>query len=276
MTAFNAILNGLFDLLCWPFRGLPAWVGLVVISLLSGVGLLLLFKVTSPQKAIGRVKDRLWASLHEIRLFKDDFVVLTKAIGRLMKDNVVYLACCLVALGPMLLIVAPILFQLDARYGFEPLRAGDRFVLDVQLAPERDPVASGVELELPDGLSVEQGPVRVPSSGALAWRLRVDREGAHEISLRVDGERFTKRVDAIAGTGKVSPGRYKSTRVMDALMFPIEEPLAPNAPVEAMVVTQARAGMLGMDGDSYPWLIVFCVVGLAFGFALKGVFKVNL
>jgi hypothetical protein len=222
------------------------------------------------------VKDRLWASLHEIRLFKDDFVVLTKAIGRLLKDNAVYLGCCLVAIVPMGLIVAPILFQLDARYGFAPLRSGERFVLNVQLAGDKDPVASTVELDLPDGLAVEAGPVRVPSSREIAWRLRVDREGAHEVSVRVDGERFAKRVDATAGLGQVSPGRYKSSRVLDALMYPVEAPLAADAPVEAMVLTQQRAAMLGMAGDSFPWFWIFMVVSLVFGFALKGVFKVNI
>jgi hypothetical protein len=31
-----------------------------------------------------------------------------------------------------------------------------------------------------------------------------------------------------------------------------------------------------MDGDYFPWLIIFCVVGLAAGFAMKGVFNVNI
>ena len=43
-----------------------------------------------------------------------------------------------------------------------------------------------------------------------------------------------------------------------------------------MEVRHARKAMLGMDGDYYPWLIIFCVVAIVAGLAMKGVFKVNI
>ena len=72
------------------------------------------------------------------------------------------------------------------------------------------------------------------------------------------------------------PARYSEARTLDALMFPAEPPLPADAPIQAIEVTLERRAMLGIDGDTYPWLVIFCVVGLLFGFALKGVFKVNL
>ncbi|MBI4880220.1 MAG: hypothetical protein HY812_11270 [Planctomycetes bacterium] len=276
MAAFNRVMNGLFDLICLPFRGMPPLVGLTVISLLCGVLLLLLFKYTSPQQAIARVKNRLWGDLHEIRLFKDDFGVISRAIGRLMKENGLYLACCSVALLPMIVVVLPVLFQLDARYGYDPLAPGERVVMNVILAAGHDPVAEEVALALPEGVLLEAGPVRVPATRELVYRLRVAEAGEHEIGVAVGGETYTKRVDAVPGLSSVSPARFNSSRTLDALMFPAEPPWPAEAAIEAITLTHRRAAMLGMDGDIFPWLIIFCVVGLAFGFALKGVFKVNL
>lgn len=276
MGAFNAIVGKLFDLLLFPFNGLHPAVGLTVLSLAAGVLLLILFKYTSPQNAIARTKARLWGALHEIRLYKDELPVITSAIGRLLKENAVYFGCCSVALLPMVVVVLPVLFQLDARYGFSPLAAGDTTILNVYLSAGADPLGTGVALDLPKGVALEAGPVRVPSRRELVYRLRIAEAGRHEIRISVDGDTEIKRLDAEQGLATVSPGRFKASRTLDALMFPAEKPLPEDGRIEAIQVAHARAAMLGMDGDTYPWLIVFCVVGLVFGFALKGVLKVNL
>ncbi len=276
MSVFNSIMNGLFDVICFPLRGLPPLVGLIVISALSGVVLLLVFKYTSPQKTIGRVKNRIKANLYEIRLFKDDLGIISRAIGRLLKDNAVYIGCCSIALAPMLILVAPILFQLDARYGFEPLKEGDRVIVDVVLSEGFDPVESDVALELPEGLVLEAGPVRIPKDRELVYRVRVAAESEHSIGVAVDGNNYTKRVDALAGGSSISPSRFNSSMITDLLMFPSEEPWPSDAHIESINLGHARASMIGMPGDYYPWLWIFCIVGLAFGFAVKGIFKVNI
>lgn len=276
LGSFNAIMNGVFDLVTLPFQAMHPVIGLTVISLVAGVVLLLLFKYTSPQDAIAKTKTRLWGNLHEIRLFKDELGVISRAIGRLIKENAVYFGCCAIALVPMVAIVLPVMFQLDARYGFEPLHQNDRVILNVVLADGLDPTKNEVKLDLPAAVELEAGPVRIPSTRELVWRLRLKEEGVHEIKVEVDGQTFSKRVDAESDLVTISPGRYKSSRFLDALMFPAEKPFDADAQVEAITLTHNRAAMLGMAGDTYPWLVIFCVVGLLFGFALKGVLKVNL
>ena len=72
MAFLNGLLNRVFDLLLAPFRGLPPVAGLLVLSLLTSIGMLLLFKVTSNQDRLSVVKRRMQAGIYEIRLFKDD------------------------------------------------------------------------------------------------------------------------------------------------------------------------------------------------------------
>lgn len=277
IALFNKAMTGLFDVVSLPFGWLPPWVGLSIISALLGVVLLLLFKYTSPQKKIAIVKDRLWGSLHEIRLFQDDLGVLTTAIVRLFKDNFLYFACCSIALVPMIIVVMPVLFQFDARYGFDPLKKGDVVMLEVKLAEGLDPMEHPVTLDPGPLLEVDEGPVRCVSTREVVWRLRVKDEGQQELGLEVDGVKYTKRVDAEAGLSKISPARFKAKAAwLDAMMFPVEAPFAPEDKIDSVKLSHQRADMLGMDGDIFPWLIVFSVVGLLFGFAMKGVFNVRL
>ena len=52
MATLNQILRTVFDLVLAPFAGLPALVGLVLVSLVTAVGMLLVFKVTSNQEKL--------------------------------------------------------------------------------------------------------------------------------------------------------------------------------------------------------------------------------
>ena len=75
----NEGMNALFGLLRGPLTALPPWLSLTVISALLGVVLLILFKYTSPQTAIGRVRDKIKSRLLAMKLFKDNIPVVLKS-----------------------------------------------------------------------------------------------------------------------------------------------------------------------------------------------------
>ena len=52
MSFINALLRPLFDALLYPFRDLPAMVGITVVSLLTAIGLLT-FSPFSPSHPLG-------------------------------------------------------------------------------------------------------------------------------------------------------------------------------------------------------------------------------
>ncbi len=72
MSYVNAALRPLFDLLLAPFAGVAPIVSLLLVSLLTSIGMLVVFKRTSNQAALSDVKRRIHAGLFEIRLFNDD------------------------------------------------------------------------------------------------------------------------------------------------------------------------------------------------------------
>ncbi len=56
MSFINALLRTLVDGLLYPFRDLSPIVGLTVVSLVTAIGLLIVFKHTSTLKALEDVK----------------------------------------------------------------------------------------------------------------------------------------------------------------------------------------------------------------------------
>ncbi len=106
MSFVNAVLRPLFELALSPFRGLPPIVGLVVVSLLTAIAMLVIFKRTSNQDGIAAVKRRIHASLFEIRLFNDDLGAIMRAQMEILRHNLTYLRLSAV---PMLWTLPPLI-----------------------------------------------------------------------------------------------------------------------------------------------------------------------
>lgn len=277
MTIFNGLITGIFDILLYPFRSMPPLVGLCVLSVLLGILLLLLYKYTSPQNTIKKIKNKMKASLYEVRLYKDDLGIVFKANMSLLSNNLKYFSCNLIPVVPLIVVIIPIIIQFDVRYGIGPLKEGDSTYMKVVLSEGVDFQTARVELDVPDGLKVDAGPVRIASKHELFYRIVVEKEGIYDLGIRVNDQLYTKRIDADPSAPTVSPGRYSVSRALDAFERPCEKPWPAQAELEAVEVVHAeRKAMVGLPGDLWPWLWVFCIVGLAAGLALKGVFKVTI
>src|SRR5262245_58364680 len=141
------------DLLLFPVRQLPPMVGLVIVSLVTAVVVMLVFRATSDQQRIADVKRRIAAALFEIRLFNDDLPAVFRAQGELLRHNATYLRLSFV---PMLWMLVPIAFlvaHLELRYGYTGLSPGQPAMVKVAL---RDGVTleggKSASLDVPSGI----------------------------------------------------------------------------------------------------------------------------
>ena len=133
MSALDALLRAIFDVLLMPFSGLPPLVGLIILSVVTAVVMLLVFKKASNQEAIDSVKRKITAGLFEIRLFSDDVVAILKAQGEILRHNATYLR---LSFTPMLWMIIPltlVVAQLQFHYGYRSLHPGEKTLLKVQL-----------------------------------------------------------------------------------------------------------------------------------------------
>jgi len=258
-------MNGLFDLLFWPFRGLaPLW-ALLVVSLLSGVLMLWIFGKVSNQDAIREVRDRIRGNLIAVRLFGDDLGLMFRLQGRLLWDNVIFLRHAFVPVLVMIVPVLLILVQLNLWFGARPLEPGEAAMVKVTV---RDVAAldRGVVLEAPEGVAVETPGVHVKSLREVAWRIRADRPGRFDLVVKAGGEPVVKELQVGQRWGAVSTLRTGKSFI-DSLLYPGEPPIGDGA-VESIEVRYEYLP-LRLFGWHVNWLFFFFILSIVSGFAFR-------
>lgn len=275
MAILNAILGTVFDLVIAPFRTLNPWIAMAVVSVLTGLLMLAVFRWTSNQDGIRRSKDAIKAHLLELRLYNDSLAQQLRSQGRILRANGRYFGH---ALRPMLVMMVPVLLilvQLNLRFGSRPLAPGETALLKVKLTAGHNPIDAGIVLEAPPGVAVETQALRIEEDREIDWRLRAVAPGTHQLTIRLGAEAFTKTV-VVGGRGLVGiPNLKPGASFLDRVLNPGEPPVPKGVPVESVEVThpERRLDLLGLR---VHWLVAYFILSIVFGFALKGVFKVEI
>jgi len=274
MRTFNFLVNRFFDGIFYPFVSLNPWVAMVVVCLLTALFMLFIYRYTSNQKGIREAKDKIKAHFLELRLFKDDFRLLMRAQGRMLRYNFVYMKHSLRPLMVMILPLIIVIVQLNFRFGFRPLQPEEKFIAVVKLS-EFPPLRSmDISLEAPEGLEVETPALRIESLHEMDWRLRAKEPGEFELRIWVGEELFTKRVIVSDKLSQLSTRRV-SRSFFREFLYPSEPPLPSFSPVSYIEV-RYPSGNLNLGGWNIHWLVVFFVLSIVFGFSLKGIFRVEI
>jgi uncharacterized membrane protein (DUF106 family) len=271
MQWLNRIVSAVLDLLILPLRNLdPIW-ALTLVSLISGLFFLLIFKWTSDQEALFQSKQRVKAHLLELRLFGSDMVLTLRAQRDLLLANARYLGH---TVKPMLIMLIPVillLVQIEARYARRPLDVGDTTLLRVSLAADA-PSGTLPVLQLPEGVSLDGPPLRIPSQREVNWRLRVDAPGIHGVRVVVNQVTVEKLLYAGEGLFPISDRIRQSSL---ASMAQAAEPALPAAAKVQSISLHHPERDLRVLGWSTHWLLFFFVVSVVPAYLLKGLFGVE-
>ena len=277
MSHVNAALRLVFDLLLAPTSGWPPILPISVISLLVGVGMLMVFKRTSDQVRLAHVKRLITAGIFEIRLFNDDLVNILRAQADILRHNLTYLRLTirptLFVLPPLVLVMA----QLQFHFGYEGLRPGQKTLLRVDLAPGTVPAGQrpAVRLDVPAGLRADTDAVWLPAASQVAWRLVAEQEGDYELGIALDGApSVEKSVRVTSRAVRLAPERV-DTGFLSQLLYPAEPPLPENSPIRSIRLSYPDREV-SVLGFGMHWMIPFFVLSLIFAFSLKGLFKVTM
>jgi uncharacterized membrane protein (DUF106 family) len=270
MTSLNAVLGTVMDWLQLPMRGLPAMIGVIVWSIPVSVFALWVFGKTSNQQKISAVKDKIAASLFEIRLFNDDLKAIAKAQWEIMGHVLRYQGLALV---PMIFILPPLVLlmvQLHQFYGFRGFAPGEKALLRVELA-ETGGQRPDLTIEVPEGLHLETPAVWVPSLGEFNWEIAADAPGDYELGFTLGGTTTTKTVSVTDQVVRLSPERPPHA-LMDQLEWPSEPPLPSDGAIDRITIAypEATMSLLGWSWEwSFAWMVVFFVLTMVFAVALK-------
>jgi len=243
----------------------------LAISIVIGLLMVIVFRYTSDQKAIGRAKDRLKAHLLAVRLFQDQLTVVMRAYGRILRGTGIYLR---LAFTPFLIAILPITFliiQLDRYFGWTPLHQGQTFLVEARV--EDPAAASAIELQLPPELVSSAPPVHIPVDKEVVWRVAAQRDGRYDIHLATVGERVSKQVVVEPGLARVSPVRLRGN--FWERMFTSGEPaLAENSPVQSIAISYPPR-VIDFAWMEWNWIVLFFVVSLIAGFVFKSVLGIQ-
>ena len=243
----------------------------LAISVVIGFLMVIVFRYTSDQKAIGRAKDQLKAHLLAVRLYQDQLPVVMRAYGRILRGTGTYLR---LAFTPLLITILPITFlivQLDRYFGWLPLRPAQTFLVEARVQDAN--ALNDVALQLPSELVSSAPAVHVPRDNEIVWRVVAGRAGKYDIQLAAGSQTVSKQVVVSPGLARVSPVRLKDN--FWERMFTSGEPaLADNSPIQSIAVAYAPR-VIGFAWMEWNWIVLFFVVSLIAGFIFKSVLGIQ-
>jgi len=282
MWIINSIAGAIITLALYPFRHMPPMVGLVVFSLVSGVAMLYVFKWTSDQQGIDRVKRQITAGIFEIRLFNDDMRAIFAAQRDIFRYNLTYLR---LSLRPLVFMIVPfvlIVGQLQLHYGYEGLEVGETVIVKVRFATDAAVTegmtegeaararattpAPDVRLEVPDGLRIDSPRLWIPTLNEADWRIVATDPGSYDLDVRVGDQVYTKAVQVGSSIVKRSP--IRTNAILDQILFPGEPGFPSGSGIEAIEVLY-REGTVNFLGWRTHWLIPFFIITVLLAFALR-------
>lgn len=242
--------------------GVAALAGLIAMSVLAGIGMLLVFRRASDQAAVRQAKSLVAAHLLEFRLFMDEPRLILRAQRDLIVANLRFLK---LMLRPVLVLTVPmvlLLSVLDGFYGHAPLQVGEAAIVTAGL----EDGATTPVLKTPAEIAMETV-VLVPGEHQVSWRIRPLRAKSSEVEILHNGSVFRKSVCAGTGVHFLSERRGS---LANFLLHPGELPLTGGA-VGWIEVRYPSAAVLRLH-----WLIWFFVVSAIAVLALRRRFRITL
>lgn len=286
VVGLNGASNALGRVLA-PVGLLPGWLSATLVAVATGVVMLVVFKYTSNQRAIKRVRQGIRANLLAARLFRDNFRLAVRSQGRVLAGALRLLLLAVVPILAMIVPVTLLLSQLALWYQARPLRVGEEAVVVVKLGGDASSPMPVVTLEPTPGAEDVSGPVRATGPREVCWNVAARTPGYHTLRFVIDGRTFEKELAVGDGFMRVSLER-PPRNWEDALAHPREQPFAADSVVQSIRIeypnrTSRVSGMGGVEDVAQSWteqtgwwVGYWFVVSLIAGFCLRGALRVNL
>lgn len=233
----------------------------MVLSLVSGAIFAWFYGKLSNQERIKKVKDSIWANIHEAVLYRHDPVLTIRAQALLLWSGMKYLSTTLVPIA-ILCVPSIILFTaLQSSFGFLSSASKESELL-IQVAPDQSPFDYSVRTEPPEALS---RPLRISGSRELAYKIKGQPSDIAVVDSRGNSFSIT---DILA---KSSSGILASSWG-DALLYGARA--MPTLGVERVRIAKSEASMalLGVDFPWYIWSLASILLG---GYVAARIFRIS-
>lgn len=275
METFLLTVNRIFDLIFFMGGYEGRYAAIVFIGAVSALVFLIIFKITSNQEGIRREKNRIIGNLFQIRLYKDDLLLILSSIFQIFTHNLSYLRYML---APLLFTIIPLVIftvEVNQRCGYQPLRAGSEFIISADLSGKH--LLDTIKCETSSGIALLTPVMRVYDQAKAFWRAKIIRQaGTQEtVALYINGrEAAAKTVVMDTPARRFIPEKIKADS-LNAILYHAEGFLPVDSPVERLTVAYPRASynFLGIGMDA---VVLYFIFTLLFALAVKPLFRVTI
>jgi hypothetical protein len=273
-------LNRLFDIVSFTQSAGARYVYIVLMSLISAVIFLLIFKKTSNQQKITYHKDQILGHVLQIPLYKDRFGLIFLSIFNIVKHNILYIQQTLIPLLFMLIPLIILMVQINNRCGYEPLHPGQQFVIQAELnANAGSETLDSLYCETSPVVQLETPALRIETERTVFWRARIVEQHSDSLPvIRVGNGASEQPIERSVVTeygGKRFSPEKKQWSFWNSVFTNAEGFLPADTPLSSITIRYQRAGYA-----LFFWrvdaIILYFVFTLIFTFAMKGVFRVKI
>lgn len=255
-----------------PIASQHALIVLLLLSIVTGLVMIVLFGYLSDQKAVRVAKDQLRAQLLAVRLFQDQPQVVVRAYGRILTGTGRYLRVSFKPLAVIILPMIALLIYCDRYLGSLPFQTNQPILLKARL--DKPEILDNISLRLPAGLAESAPAVHIADAGEVDWRLVASAEGNYEVNVLAEGQELGKQVVVSNNLTHLSECRLRD-HFWQRLLNCAEPALPANSPVGLLAVNYpARDIDLGPWATN--WLVVFFIVSLAAALLFKFILGIEI
>ncbi len=272
VIVLNRGANWLGAHLLSPLAVLPGWLSATLVAVVTGFGMLLVFKYTSQQQAIQGVRNAIKADLLALSLFKESIAVSLRCQGNLLLGAGRLMLLSVVPVLVMTLPMCLLLAQLALWYQARPLAVGEAAVLTVSFN-DTMPEMPAARLEPTAAAAIDVGPVRVPGKHMVCWSVVAAQPGYNSLRLDIGGRTIEKELAVGDGFMQVSLCRPPAD-CWETLVHPREAPFPPDSPVRSITIDYPERK--GWTSGTGSWLIYWFGVSMVAAFCARPLLKVNI
>lgn len=250
-------------------------VALWVISALTGVAMLVIWRYTSNQTAIADVRRTIAAHLLATRLFKDNLSVTFAAQRQIIGQAVRLMGH---SLRPMLIMTIPfvlVMVQVGLRYEHRPFDVGQSIRLQATVKRGVLVAEAARDLVLPAGLIARPNdPCRVQPLRTIDWRLTPAAAG--DYTLRFGSEGGAVEMPLRVGGGFVRVSACRGGAWLNRLLYSAEPSIPDSSPFEEIRICNYPRRSTPIFGLDVHWLITLLVLSIVFALLFKPFLKVHI
>jgi len=282
-------------MILYPFAFINPFWGILFLSILMSFVVLYFYKWMSSPGLVKSAKNKIKADILAIRLYKDLWKVILSSFFKSLFHTVQYFGVNFLPLFVIVPILFPVFAQMDVRYGEQPFKPGNIFVIKASFT--QNPKELKVELLENGHFKKVMNPIYInaliKNDGndektpirEVNWKVEALKPGATTIAIKVDDRVYEKTL-VIGGPARegdaVSPvdlrGAMSNKKMRNSswahFLYPVE-PLLPLDGVLENVYVHYPGAEITFAGIRVHWIFWNLILVLIMVLALKNRFGIE-